>query len=118
METPLNPLVADIVNRLDSGLREDFEERAAIMEFEANMDRAYAECLALLDVLRRHPSVLHGLTVLRAEVGGATQCLLATDPDRAHRHLADNGGVEVVVLDLADTVELHYGGIAVLAPLK
>ena len=55
METPLNPLVADIVAMLDPHLREDFEERAAIMEYEANLERAHAECLALIDLLRRHP---------------------------------------------------------------
>ena len=55
METPLNPLVANIVVKLDPGLREDFEERAAIMEYEANLERAHAECLALIDLLRRHP---------------------------------------------------------------
>ncbi|SFI86114.1 hypothetical protein [Nitrosomonas sp. Nm34] len=64
METPLNPLVADIVARLDPNLREDFEERSTIMEFEANMERAHAECLALIDLLRRHPSVLIEVTFL------------------------------------------------------
>lgn len=46
METLLNLHVADIVATLNPNLCEDFEERAAIMEFEANMDRAHAECLA------------------------------------------------------------------------
>ena len=58
MTVPIDPLVAEMVNRLDENLREDFEERAAIIEFEANLPRAHAECLALLDVLRRHPEVL------------------------------------------------------------
>ena len=56
--TPTDPIVATIVNQLDADLREDFEERAGIIEFEAQIPRAHAECLALLDVLRRHPEVL------------------------------------------------------------
>jgi hypothetical protein len=62
MPTPLDPLVAEIVNRLDADLREDFEERAGIIEFDANLPRAHAECLALLNVLLRHPECLLVLT--------------------------------------------------------
>ena len=56
--TPIDPIVADIVNQLNANLREDFEERAAIIEYDGQLDRAHAECLALLDVLRRHPEAL------------------------------------------------------------
>ena len=55
---PLDALVADMVSLLDDNQREEFEERAAIIEFEAKVPRAHAECLALLDVLRRHPAIL------------------------------------------------------------
>ena len=58
MPTPLNQLVAEMVARLSPALREDFEERAAIMEFDAELPRDHAECLALLDVLNRHPCAL------------------------------------------------------------
>lgn len=58
MEIPVDALVAEIVNVLDENQREDFEERAAIIEFDANLPRGHAECLALLDVLRRNPEVL------------------------------------------------------------
>ena len=56
--TPTDALVAEMVALLDAVLRDDFEERAGIIEFEAQLPRAHAECLALLDVLRRHPDVL------------------------------------------------------------
>ena len=56
--TPTDALVADMVRLLDAARRDDFEERAGIIEFEAQIPRAHAECLALLDVLRRHPDVL------------------------------------------------------------
>jgi hypothetical protein len=55
---PLDPLVADMVKLLDASQREEFEERAAIIEYDAKLPRGHAECLALLDVLRRYPEVL------------------------------------------------------------
>lgn len=55
---PTDAIVADIVSKLDDDLREDFEERSGIIEFEAKVPRAHAECLALIDLLRRHPEVL------------------------------------------------------------
>lgn len=55
---PLDALVADMCTLLDDNQREEFEERAGIIEFEAKLPRAHAECLALLNVLRRHPAIL------------------------------------------------------------
>lgn len=58
MQTPIHPLVAEMVSKLSPGLREEFEERAAILEYDAKLSRAHAECLALLEVLNRHPEAL------------------------------------------------------------
>ncbi len=60
-ETPMDQLVADIVNLLDADLREEFEERAGIIQYDAKLPRAHAECLALLNVLYSHPDVLSGI---------------------------------------------------------
>jgi hypothetical protein len=60
MQVPIHPLVADLVAKLDEDLREQFEERAGIMNHDGNMPRDHAECLALLDVLRRYPAALLG----------------------------------------------------------
>jgi len=54
MQIPKHKLVAEMVSKLSPALREEFEERAAIMEFEAAMLRDHAECIALLEVLHRH----------------------------------------------------------------
>ena len=51
MNIPIHPVVATLVAQLDASQREEFEERAAILEFEAAMLRDHAECLALLEVL-------------------------------------------------------------------
>ena len=61
MQQPIDPLVATLVDRLDDNLREAFEERAGILEFEAGLPRAHAECLALLNVLVSHPEAAQAL---------------------------------------------------------
>lgn len=61
MPQPIDPLVATLVDRLDDNLREAFEERAGILEFDAGLPRAHAECLALLNVLVSHPEAAQAL---------------------------------------------------------
>ncbi|MDP3609454.1 MAG: hypothetical protein U1D41_14600 [Nitrosomonas sp.] len=118
METPINALVADMVEILDDCLREDFEERSAIMEYDAELPRAHAECLALLDVLRRHPSMLYGVTVLRAVLNDSDLWLLTTDIDRTRQHVAEIGAIEIGVSDLKDVIDQQFSGITALASIK
>jgi hypothetical protein len=47
MTTPVNEVVADLVSRLDSNLREAFEERASIREFDGGLTRELAEASGL-----------------------------------------------------------------------
>ena len=117
MESPLDALVADLVNKLDTNQRAEFEERAGIMEFDAKLPRPYAECLALLNVLHRHPAVLIGVAVLQVELDGAPRWLLTTDLNCGRQRLADIGGLEIAVLDLAAVVKEQYGGLALLSGL-
>ncbi len=77
--SPTDPLVTELVERLDASQREDFEERAGIMQFDGGLPRGHAEALAMLDLLCRHPSVLSGVTVLQIELDGSTEWLLTTD---------------------------------------
>lgn len=51
-----NETVMALVARLDANLREAWEERAAIREFEGGLLRDQAECLALLDLIQQYPS--------------------------------------------------------------
>ncbi len=48
-------IVSDLVSLLDANLREAYEERAAIMEFDGGVNRELAEALALLQVITAHP---------------------------------------------------------------
>lgn len=50
--------IIEMVNGLPPDLREDFEERAAIMEFDGGLPRDHAELLALLNIIRNHPTAL------------------------------------------------------------
>ena len=115
--SPTDPLVAELVTCLDESLREDFEERAGIMEVDGQLPRGHAECRALLDVLHRHPSGLSGISVLQIELDGGSEWLLTTDLTYARRYLADVGGSEIAVRNLADVLLTQYGGIAVLTTL-
>ena len=54
----LNPIVTKLVSKLTPALLEAWEERAAVMEFDANIERELAECLALLDLISNHPEAL------------------------------------------------------------
>ena len=116
--TPKDAIVIEMVNRLGADAREAFEERAAIIEYDGQVPRAHAECLALLEVLRRsNAPAVKGLVVLQIELDGGTEWLLTTDLAFAREYLADIGGREVAVLDLADVIHEQYGGVAVLGTL-
>ena len=114
---PIDAIVAELVQRLDTPQQEDFEERAGILEFEALQPRNHAESLALLDVLRRHPDVLTGVTVLQIEQDGEIQWLITTDMAFARRYLADVGAKKLGALALAEVIHLQYGGCALLTML-
>ena len=44
---PLDPLVSEVYETLTDNLKEEFHERAAIIEFESNIPRYNAERLAM-----------------------------------------------------------------------
>ncbi len=50
--------ILEMIGRLPPDLREDFEERAAIMEYDGKLPRDHAECLALLNILKNNPTVM------------------------------------------------------------
>jgi len=111
--TPKDAIVIEMVDRLGADDREAFEERAAIIEYDGQLPRAHAECLALLEVLR----AAQGLQVLQIELDGGTEWLLTTDLAFARAYLADIGVRDVAVFAPADVVEEQYGGAAVLGTL-
>ena len=58
-----HPTVVDFVDRLDLNLREAYEERAAILQFDAGIHRDLAEALALLMLIRQKPMEVLALLV-------------------------------------------------------
>jgi hypothetical protein len=109
--------VADMVNLLDANLREDYEERAAIMQFDGGLPREHAECLALLNVIRRYPMAMSGLSILKAELDGETRFIVTTNALAANQHLSTLGYVMTVPTDLASVVDSEFDGMALLASL-
>ena len=53
-----DPIVSDFVKLLDANLQEAWEERSAILEFEAGISRDLAEALAMLLVIRQYPQAV------------------------------------------------------------
>lgn len=115
--TPLSPIVETLVCRLDDNLREAFEERAGILQFEAGNPRDLAEPLALLDVVRMNPLAVAGVVCLRAAVAGAPVYVIAQDEARAKAAVAALGGTGAVRVDLAWVLG-QLGGAARLTALR
>jgi hypothetical protein len=115
--TPVNPIVQALVCRLDENLKDAFEERAGIMQFEAGYERELAEALALLDVVRMNPFAFAGVVLLRGTQAGAPIAVLATDPPTALPRLATLGVTGLAPADLALAVS-SVGGAARLTPLS
>ena len=72
----------------------------------------------MLDVLRRHPAFLSGVTALAVEFQGSTQWVLTTNLSFARRHLLDMGGIELEVVELAEVIEEQYNGMVMLAAMS
>jgi hypothetical protein len=106
---PLDQIVALIVGHLDENLRELFEERAAIVEFDAGLSRAHAECLALLGLLHRYPSVLTGALAVEIEERGERRWMLATD----NSLLGDRTVIRSAPVE--DVLHEHFDGLAALS---
>ena len=49
---PQHPVVLEMLSSLNENQREFYEERAGILEFDAGLDRPFAEAVALLEVVR------------------------------------------------------------------
>lgn len=83
--TPLQPIVAELLSRLDDNLKEAFQERAGITEFDAGMSRELAECLAMLDTLRVNPFALTGVSAMVLLRGRGDVFVLTTTAGSAQR---------------------------------
>ncbi len=79
MQEPMNLFVAEVVALLDADLREQFEERAAIMEFDGELRRSHAECLALIAVLRGRSSAFGDAIAIQIEIDGQRRWTLANN---------------------------------------
>lgn len=104
-------IVSEILASLNDDQREDFEERAAIIEFDGGLDRTLAEALALLCVLHNHRSALVAIEV---ELNGETRCLLTTDLIDAEQRLKAMEWQIVGVFDPVDLIRREFGDLAQL----
>lgn len=113
--SPRNPLVASLVRRLSTDLRDDYEERAAIMEFDGSLTREHAEALALLDVIHRHPDALLGLSMLRVIQRGKVRFVITKNAESTRRALLSVGCHVSLPLPLQQTFQHAFNGWAWLS---
>lgn len=114
-EPVLGPFVGDVFDRLDAGQMEFWQERSAVLQFDASLPRPLAEALALIELLRRHPDILGQVQVLAFDGDGGTQWLVTDDLTHARQVVSDIGGVEVGCHPVPDVVRDQFAGIALLA---
>lgn len=112
---PFDPLVADVVSRLDAAAYEDWDERAAIIEEGCRgVSRGHAEALALIDLLQLQPWWLTGLLAIQVEIDSSTEWVLTTDPMAARQYFTNVGADEVAVLQPAEVVREQFDSVAML----
>lgn len=110
---PLDQHVRRIVARLDAGRREAFEERAAIVEYDAGLPREEAERRALLDVLANLGFPMP-VQLLQLEIAGGTQWVLTGDGPTLCAELQAQGAQRILPVPLADTVHTQFADAAYL----
>jgi hypothetical protein len=114
MPTPIDPLVAEMVEQLNLDLQADFQERAAIIEYDAKVQRAHAEALALLNILDRHRDALSGVVCLCVEVDGVAHFYVADCLERAREHAAVKRANEIRAAGIAFVLDTEFGNLGEL----
>lgn len=110
---PLDGYVRRIVAWLDTNRREAFEERAAIAQYDGNLDQEQAERLACLDILATY-GLPCPVQLLQVEMAGSTDWVLTTDVEAARSRLSEQGGKHIVEQPVDVVVREQYGDLAVL----
>ncbi len=110
---PLDGHVRRIVAWLDTNRREAFEERAAIAQYDGNLDQEQAERLACLDILA-NLGLPCPVQLLRVDIAGSTDWVLTTDVESARSRLSELGGKHIVEQPVDVVVREQYGDLAVL----
>ena len=110
---PLDAHVRKIVNQFDANRREAFEERAAIAQYDGNLDQEQAERLACLDILATY-GLPCPVQLLQVEMAGSTDWVLTTDCECTKAMLSELGGKHIVERPVDVVVREQYGDLAVL----
>ena len=110
---PRDAHVRQIVNQFDANRREAFEERAAIAQYDGNLDQEHAERLACLDILATY-GLPCPVQLLQVEMAGSTDWVLTTDCECTKAMLSELGGKHIVERPVDVVVREQYGDLAVL----
>lgn len=111
---PLDGHVRRIVAWLDTNRREAFEERAAIAQYDGNLDQEHAERLACLDILATY-GLPCPVQLLRVDIAGSTDWVLTSDVEATTATLTELGGTDIVEVSADEVVRCQFGDLAVLS---
>lgn len=114
MQTTIDPLVTELVQRLSAEQSEEFIERAAICEYDGGMQRVHAEYFAMLNLIKNHPAALSGLSVVEIAFEGKTRWLLTNNLEQARTYLSRIGAKELGLHDPVDALNGPIHGLALL----
>lgn len=117
MQTAIDPLVAELVQRLSAEQLEEYLERSSIVEYDGGKPRAHAECLAMLDLLSRHPAALSGLAMMEIAFEGKTRWLLTNNLEQARIYLSRIDAKELCLHDPVAALNGPIRGLALLRPV-
>jgi hypothetical protein len=110
----IDPVIADLLNRLTGNLCEEFNERLGSIEFKTDYPVRLQGCINLMETLRGNLSGQKHITCLRVELDGSSEFVLTTDLEYARKHLADIHAVVIAEESIDEVVEREYGGVAAL----
>lgn len=116
-EMHTDPVIADLLSRLDKQLQEEFRQRIEQIEFQIDFPCRLQVCVELVEALRHKIFSQLRITCLRVELDGSTEFVLTTDLQWARQHLMDIHAEVIAEESIEDVIVQQYGGIAALTHL-
>jgi uncharacterized membrane-anchored protein len=111
---PIDPVIADLLDRLTTQLLEEFSQRVEQLEFKADYPHRLQSCIDQVEALRRNLANQIHITCLRVELDGSTEFVLTVDLEYARKHLADIRVDVIAEEPIEEVIERQYGGVAAL----
>jgi hypothetical protein len=111
MKRAVHETVQNIVDRLPEELVEAWEEKSAVMEYDAGLSRQHAEALALLNLLDDDPDVISELRAAQIDVGDAPRFFVGSSKELLDEVAGRLGGEIAARRSVAWVLDEEFGGL-------